>query len=193
MKQHQVIIVGAGPAGSACAKALKEEEIDVLVIEKEKHPRHKTCSGVLFGETQVLLKKYFGQLLPESVYCQPKIIKASDIKEWRQEKGFSIYPFELPKVGLSYPTDYYNIWRNNFDYWLFKQSGAECMENCSFKSFSAEDNKIKLMVSHRDPSLVESGGTISQELSCLYLIGADGATPRYEAFLILHGARRILK
>ena len=29
MSEPQVIIVGAGPAGSACAKALKEEEIDV--------------------------------------------------------------------------------------------------------------------------------------------------------------------
>ena len=67
MEEHQVIIVGAGPAGSACAKALKEEEIDVLIIEKEKLPRHKTCSGVLFGQTQVLLKEYFGQLPPKSV------------------------------------------------------------------------------------------------------------------------------
>ena len=116
MKEHQVIIVGAGPAGSACAKALKEEEVDVLVIEKEKLPRHKTCSGVLFGQTQVLLEKYFGQVPPKSVYCEPKIIKASDIIGWNQEKGFKVYPFELPKDGLSFPTDYCNIWRNKFDH-----------------------------------------------------------------------------
>jgi len=32
MAEHQVIIAGSGPTGSACAKALKEEKIDVLLI-----------------------------------------------------------------------------------------------------------------------------------------------------------------
>ena len=36
MKKYQTIIVGSGPAGAACGKALMEEDINVLVIEKDK-------------------------------------------------------------------------------------------------------------------------------------------------------------
>jgi len=55
---------------------LKEEGIESLVIEKEKLPRHKSCSGVLFGQTQDLLKKYFGAMPPDDVYCEPREINA---------------------------------------------------------------------------------------------------------------------
>ncbi|WP_220634228.1 FAD-dependent monooxygenase [Georgfuchsia toluolica] len=36
IQEHEVIIVGSGPAGSLCAKALKQEGIDVLILEKDK-------------------------------------------------------------------------------------------------------------------------------------------------------------
>ncbi len=175
MDDHQVIIVGGGPAGSACAKALKEEEIDVLIIEKEKLPRHKTCSGVLFGQTQVLLDKYFGQMPPDAVYCRPKIIKASDIKEWNSEKGFFDYVWELPKDGQNFSMDYHNIWRNKFDHWLLKQSGAKYIEDCSLRGFSAQGDRINVEVTHSDKT--------RQDLSCSYLIGADGGNSKVRRIL----------
>jgi len=183
MKEHQVIVVGAGPAGSACAKALKDEEIDVLILEKEKLPRHKTCSGILFGQTQVLLEKYFGQLPPKSVYCRPEIIKASDIKEWSRENGFSDYSFEIPKDGRFFQTDYYNVWRDKFDHWLLKQSGAEYIESCSLSSFSAESDKVNLALSYKNKAQKESEMNISQELTCSYLIGADGGNSKVRRIL----------
>ncbi len=175
MKDNQVIIVGAGPAGSTCAKALIEEGIQVLIIEKKLLPRHKTCSGVLFGQTQVLLQKYFGQLPPETVYCRPKIIKASDIKEWSREKGFSDYVWELPKDGQDFPTDYLNVWRNKFDHWLLLQSGADYLEGCSLSGFSVKEDKVSVEVAHRNGS--------EQDLSCSYLIGADGGNSKMRTLL----------
>ena len=175
MEEYQVIIVGAGPAGSACAKALKEEGVDPVVIEKDQLPRHKTCSGVLFGQTQVLLKEYFGGLPPKSVYCDPEIIKASDIQEWRREKGFIQYVWEIPKDGRSFPTDYHNIWRNKFDYWLLKESGARYRENCSIRSFSDEGDKVSVELLSKDET--------RQEFTCSYLIGADGGNSRVRNIL----------
>lgn len=35
MEEYQVIIVGSGPAGAACAKALKDENIEVLIKKYE--------------------------------------------------------------------------------------------------------------------------------------------------------------
>ncbi len=175
MDDHQVIIVGAGPAGSTCAKALIEEGIQVLIIEKELLPRHKTCSGVLFGQTQVLLEKYFGLLPPESVYCRPKVIKAGDIKEWSREKGLLNYVWELPKDGQDFPTDYLNIWRNKFDYWLLMQSGADYLEGCSFRGFSVKEDKVSLEVAH--------GNGSGRDFSCSYLIGADGGNSKLRRLL----------
>lgn len=170
MDKYQVIIVGSGPAGAGCAKALKDEGIEALVIEKDRLPRHKTCSGVIFGQTQVLLKEYFGALPPEEVYCEPKIIAASNILEWHGDKGFSNYVWELPKDGQSFPRDYYNAWRNKFDHWLLGETGVECRENCEFRDYSVQNNGLKVEVSQKEKG--------NRELHCSYLIGADGGNSR---------------
>lgn len=44
---HDVLVVGAGPAGSACAYWLAEAGWDVVVIEKKVFPRDKTCGDGL--------------------------------------------------------------------------------------------------------------------------------------------------
>ena len=170
MEEYEVIIIGAGPAGSACARALTDENMQVLVIEKEKLPRHKTCSGVLFGQSQDLLRKYFGLLPPDSACCSPKIIKASDIVEWSREKGFIPFIWELPKDGITFPTDYLNIWRNKFDHWLLQQSGAEYIDNCSIQGFSIQGDKVT----------VETSG---KKFKCSYLIGADGGNSKVRRLL----------
>ena len=44
---HDVVIVGAGPSGSACAYWLAEAGWDVVVVEKKQFPRDKTCGDGL--------------------------------------------------------------------------------------------------------------------------------------------------
>lgn len=43
MKQYDVIIVGAGPSGTAAAKILGENNVSTLLLDKESFPRKKTC------------------------------------------------------------------------------------------------------------------------------------------------------
>lgn len=180
MEEYPVIIVGAGPAGSACAKALKNEGINPLIIEKNNLPRHKTCSGILFGQTQALLKEYFAQTVPASVCCRPEIIKASDIQEWINGKGFCTYQWEIPKDGQSFSSEYINVWRDKFDHWLLKQSGAVYRDNCLLYNFSDEGNKVTVEVLYKN----ESGTHTKHKsqtpnlASCSYLIGADGANSK---------------
>jgi len=180
MKEYPVIIAGGGPAGAACAKALKEENVAALVIEKEKMPRHKTCSGVLFGQTQLLLKNYFGTLPPDGVYCEPKIMNAADIREWDADKGFCEYVWEIPKDGVSFPETYHNIWRNRFDHWLLKQADVPVRENCVLQDCTAGDDRIRVRVFHKEMSQVDKFDKDHQleQLSCSYLIGADGGNSR---------------
>ncbi|MGX1481342.1 flavin-dependent dehydrogenase [Streptomyces griseus] len=45
--QAQVIVVGAGPAGSAAALHLARAGVDVLLLEKGTFPRDKVCGDGL--------------------------------------------------------------------------------------------------------------------------------------------------
>ena len=176
MKKYPVIIAGGGPAGAACAKALKEEGIEALVIEKDKMPRHKICSGVLFGQTQLLLDKYFGKQPAEDVYCEPKDMHASDIQEWEKEKGFSPYVWEIPKDGIVFSKEYKNIWRNKFDHWLLKQSGANVREHCMLRNFSVDGDTITVDVFNKEKNQIDTfdKDNMQEQIFCTYLIGADG-------------------
>ncbi len=62
MQKFDVIIVGAGPAGSTCALALKDAGLKVALIDKDIFPRDKTCGDAIPGNAFKLLK----QILPES-------------------------------------------------------------------------------------------------------------------------------
>ncbi len=56
MKQdYQVIVIGAGPAGTTLAYELAKRGIEVAVLEKQRLPRYKCCAGgVSVGTTRLL-------------------------------------------------------------------------------------------------------------------------------------------
>jgi geranylgeranyl reductase family protein len=47
MPHHDVIVVGAGPAGSTAAKLLADQKLSVLLLDKKTFPRDKICAGWL--------------------------------------------------------------------------------------------------------------------------------------------------
>lgn len=53
---HDVVVVGAGPAGSAAAAALAQQGWDVLLLERDHFPRHKVCGEFLSPEAQGTLR-----------------------------------------------------------------------------------------------------------------------------------------
>ncbi|MHA2188654.1 MAG: geranylgeranyl reductase family protein [Candidatus Thorarchaeota archaeon] len=44
---YDLIVVGGGPAGAACARKAAEEDLDVLLLERALHPRRKLCGGAI--------------------------------------------------------------------------------------------------------------------------------------------------
>lgn len=54
--QRDVVIIGAGPAGAACALTLKKYGASPLLIDRESFPRRKTCGGLVTGKTYRLIK-----------------------------------------------------------------------------------------------------------------------------------------
>lgn len=44
---YDLTVIGGGPAGATCARKAAEAGLDVVLIEKAKHPRKKPCGGAL--------------------------------------------------------------------------------------------------------------------------------------------------
>ena len=70
MKNYDVIIVGAGPAGLRCAEVLAPSGLSILVLEKQAEIGQKICAG---GVTRKIFRVYD---LPDSMF-EKKINKAT--------------------------------------------------------------------------------------------------------------------
>lgn len=118
---YDVIIVGAGPAGCTAAKTLAEKNYNVLLIEKFKMPRYKSCSGQLIKKTLDLIETYYNEPIPSSAQCTPTDNHGMFFTD---DQGKS---FCFKQTGL-------NVWRSHFDKWLADkalQYGAEVRDNTS--------------------------------------------------------------
>lgn len=167
MKHYPVVIIGSGPAGSACAKALKDAGVRCLVLEKSRLPRPKTCSGVIYGQSQELLLRYFGALPPMKLRSDPGVIRASNAVLCEDGGDMEPYIWELPKDGRTFSRDWINVWRSEFDYWLLAESGAKVMERTRFLRYERTGDGFVIKARRPSHGLIEFG--------CDYLVGADGA------------------
>ncbi len=61
MENYDVIIIGAGPAGSTAANILAKEGKKVLLADKENFPRDKLCGGLLTKKTLDIVQKVFDE------------------------------------------------------------------------------------------------------------------------------------
>ena len=146
---YDVVVVGAGPAGSTAAYELARQGVRVALVEKEWMPRYKTCGG---GVTSRAL-----QLLP------------FDVSE-AIERQCRIAQLNLADAGLSFVVerDYPLIsmtMRENFDLLLFRAAagaGAHVMDGRRVTDVASHNGKMEVI-------------TDRQSLPCRFVIGADGA------------------
>lgn len=116
---YDCIVIGAGPAGSTAAKILADNKKRVLLVEKFRMPRYKSCSGVLIKKSMDLVKEYFGEATPDFTMCKPT-----------DNKGM-IFTNDKGKESI-FAQDGLNVWRSSFDHWLATkamESGAEVRDH----------------------------------------------------------------
>jgi geranylgeranyl reductase family protein len=147
---YEVIIVGAGPAGSTAAKFLSEKGIKTLLIDKSIFPRDKPCGG---GIPIRVLKRY-------------KYINEKDFVE-SYSFGICVYSHTLntkleilknkPLLAM--------VHRSKFDEGLVKlaiDGGTVFMDGKTVEHFRIYNDNVKVSLS--DGSVIDSQ----------IIIGADG-------------------
>lgn len=151
---YDVIVIGAGPAGCTAAKILAENGYHVLMAEKCRLPRYKSCSGMIIRKTVELVQQYYGQSIPRSVMCAPIENKGMIFTNDRGEE----YRFE--QSG-------YNVWRSSFDHWLATIAtacGAELRDGTTVVSCTE----------HEDFTEVTLRGKITYQLKSRYVLNCEG-------------------
>lgn len=147
---YDVIIIGAGPAGSAAASALAREGRSVLVLEKEIHPRHKSCGGGLSARLLPFLDADLKELIEREIRRIVFRLRQKEVS------SSSVDPVA------------YLVMRPRFDAYLVekaRKAGAEIRENAPMRDWCEIPDGVE--VHHRAGRDTAS-----------FLIGADGATSR---------------
>lgn len=136
-KNHfDVIVVGAGPAGSAAATRLSQNGFKVLLIDKKHFPREKVCGDCL-TPTALTAVKELGLLekLENKAYKLTGVkIIASGIKENKTDFNFLS---DHPPFALV-------LSRKTFDYMLLKEAekfGANIEEGFSVQKVFRDSGK----------------------------------------------------
>ena len=145
---YDVIIAGAGPAGSTCGRICAKAGLRTLLLERETFPRPKPCGGALSRRALA----HLGLSLP------------SDLIE-RECFGVRVhYGKHMVEVRKDLPIAYM-VNRENFDHYLAQQAveaGAGLHEGEAIREFSTQGDRVEV-------------GTERDRYEARCLVGADGA------------------
>lgn len=166
-----VIVVGGGPAGSTLAALVAMQGHHVVVLEKEKFPRHQ------IGES----------LLPSTVHGVCRLTGVADELEkagftrkrggtyrWGANPELWTFAFSIsPKIAS--PVSYaYQVERSKFDSILLdhaRKMGADVRENCPVTEVIHDEERV------RGVSYTDADGNI-QTIYAKYVVDASGNQSR---------------
>ncbi|KYK22448.1 hypothetical protein AYK21_03865 [Thermoplasmatales archaeon SG8-52-2] len=134
MKRFNVVIIGAGPAGSFLAYKLGRKGLSVLLLEKEKFPRYKICAGglskksydILFAENKEI-KKIIKTKISKGLYVRNKKLTFTDAGK---DIIYMIYRSELDSFLVRIATE---------------NKSVEFKDNIKIKNIDREKNSIAFL------------------------------------------------
>ncbi len=210
VEKFDVVVVGAGPAGSAAAITLAREGYDVLLLEKAKVPGHRNMTGgVLFGR---YLPGYgMLDLIPEFEEEAPleRRIVAHELYALQQpqrEDGRLTYRLlkmdkrsiatRLGLTMLNVDTGHdYTVLRARFDKWMASkavEAGAMMVTGKSVERLLTRDNQVVGVVTDDNEEImcnvvIDCGGVTSR------LVEQAGLRGKLEPYQVYHGVKHVYK
>ncbi len=165
-----VLIVGAGPAGSSAATFLAREGRSCLLLERARFPRDKVCGDGLAPQALYWL---------EQLGCADEVLRHAHCCltgcELYIDGRFLLFGRYPP--GTRYPTFWTLVPRKELDYVLVQHAvkqGASLIESCAVRKICVGDGRVEVHA-ERD------GAT--ERFTAKLLIGADGAGSVVSRFL----------
>ena len=154
---YDIAIIGAGPAGTACALALRQSGLRVALLDKAQFPRDKVCGDAIPGQAFKALR----QLDPAFVDALWQLQPRDDVRDSRlvAPNGASLtLQWKLPS---------FNSPRETFDAALLalvrQHSTTEILENTSLKTLRIAPDHVRLTTAE------------GCEVTAQLVIGCDGA------------------
>lgn len=150
MKTTDVVIIGGGLAGLACALQLVQQDLEILVVEKKEYPFHRVCGEYISNEAKPFLKRL--GVFPK-LFDPPRIdrLLLTSTKGAASEMDLSLGGF-----GIS---------RYHFDDFLHQEArrhGVQFITRKYVQSIAFQDDRFQLELSdHR-------------KINCVLVIGCFG-------------------
>ncbi|HZO21193.1 MAG TPA: FAD-dependent oxidoreductase, partial [Steroidobacteraceae bacterium] len=139
MRTCDVVVVGAGPAGSAAARQLKLGGANVLVLDKARFPRLKLCAG----------------------WITPEVVRdlGMDVAAYPHRfLTFERLHVHLKGLHFRLSSVQHSIRRFEFDAWLLERSGAEVVQH-TVRNIRAQAGEYIVDELYRCKYLIGAGGT----------------------------------
>lgn len=141
-----VLIVGAGPAGSSLAWGLRQSGLQVRIIDKASFPRDKICAGWVTPEVFRLLQ------IDSQAYAQQHVLQP--IHGFRVSK----LPYAEVETSFGHQVVSYGIRRCEFDHYLLQRSDADFHANEKFTSMQRDADGWVINDKYHARLVVGAGG-----------------------------------
>lgn len=139
---HDVILVGAGPAGAACALALRNSGLRVVLLDKARFPRDKVCGDAIPGPALKALRRLSETYFQELKTLQPRA-DTTGSRLVAPDGGEARVQWQLPTFSSA---------RLHFDAHLLdlvrRHTSTEIREDYAVRTISADEEGVTVWPTH---------------------------------------------